>query len=415
MAQKQDDKKTGLYDKTSPFTSALYFEQNLHFRQVMVRRETLRAGEGAHQHDEIEMLYFHAGSGVLRVNGVAHPVGPGALAWLFPFHVHALAPEGGPLQFTSLRYSLGTLMYLNIDRRFLQSVMVLEQAAPCIPLAGAQRAAAAAICEEMERETALKGHSYELVLFSGILRLVTYFERSALTQVQLGIPAARNAAWTALQYIHFHFNQGIDAAKTAGVLGLTAPQLNRMLRLLTGMNFRENLALVRVRNACAMMQYEELTLPYIASYVGYSSLAAFYRNFKAVKNTTPDQYRKSLAAAAPPPARLPSDTARALLIYISDHYREPLNAKTAAKALYISESALTAAVERGFGVSFAKLVASVRLWVGAGLLQATGLGVGDVALAVGFGSERSFCRNFREMYGCAPGAYRHAAAPVISL
>lgn len=398
--------RSGLYDKTSPFTSALYFQENLQFRQMVVRRETLYTDEAVHLHDEIEMLYIHSGEGQLVVNGVPHPAGKGTLAWLFPFHVHALRCTGQALVYTCVRYSLGLLMYLQMEQQFQSSVLVLEQGPPCLALPGDQQAEVAGIMAEMERENAAKRHSYEMVLFAAVMRLVALFERGALLQVELGIPAQRTAAWTALQYIQFNFNQGIDAAKAATVLGTTPLQLNRALRLLTGMNFPQNLALVRVRNACSMMQYAELTLPYIASYVGYSSTAAFYRNFKAVKGITPDQYRQKAAPPRRAAPLLPSDTARALLVYIFEHYREPITAASAAKALYLSESAIAGALEKGMGVSFARLVTRVRLWVAAGLLRGTALNVGDIAQAAGFGSERSLARAFREAHGCSPGQWR---------
>lgn len=398
----------GLYDKTNPFTSAQYFEENLHFRNMIIRRDTLRTGEAAHLHDEIEMLYIHSGAGRLTVNGVPHPAGRGTLAWLFPFHVHALQCSGEPLVYTSVQYSLGLLMYLHIERQFQSSVLVLGQGPPCLSLPAGQQAEVAGIMAEMERESAAKRHDYDLMLFAAVMRLVALFERGALLQVELGIQAERTQAWTALQYIQFNFNQGIDATTAAAVLGTTPLHLNRALRLLTGMNFQKNLALTRVRNACAMMQYEDLSLPYIASYVGYTSTAAFYRNFKALKGSTPDVYRKKAYTAQRQTERAPSDTARALLIYVNEHYREPLNASTAGKALYISPSAIEKALEKGFGISFSQLVCSVRLWVATGLLRGTTLPCGDVAQAAGFGSERSFVRAFREEFGCTPGQWRKA-------
>ncbi len=421
MTQDPGEERTGLFDKTSPFTSALYFEENLRFREMTLRRCTLYGDEAAHLHDEIEMLYVHSGAGRLVVNGVRFELAAGSLAWLFPFHAHALQctereKDGGPLVYTTLRYSLGMLMYLNIDRQLSQSVLALELGPPCLALPPDEAAAADALVVEMECENAEKRLHYERVLFAGILRLVNWFERAALAQIDQGLAAGRSRAWTALQYIHFHFNHNIDAAAVGAVVGLGPAELNRALRLMTGMNFQQNLALVRVRNACSMMQYEELTLTYIAAYVGCSSTAAFYRNFKAVKGCTPDEWRRrearegeetGIPAGTPSHTRRqPSDTARALLVYVGENYRSAITAKTAAQALYLSESTVAAAAEKCFDVPFAALVRQMRLWVAAGLLAGTALPAGDVALASGFGSERSFARAFRAEYGCTPGQYR---------
>ena len=396
----------GLFDQTSPFTSAQYFQENLHFQHVQVCSETLRGETGVHLHDEIEMLFVRGGQGSLQVNGVHYPLAKGCLAWLFPFHTHAVACTEGPLSVTTLRYSLGLLTYLNIDRQLLQSILVLEQGPPCLRLPDSETQAAAALLSDMEQELSAKGHHHELVVFAGVLRLITWFERQALQLLSQGMRDTRTTAWTALQYIQFHFNRDLSTDKVASVVGLTPAGLNRALRLLTGMNFQQNLALTRVRNACAMMQYEELTLPYIARYVGYSSLASFYRSFKAAKGTTPDKYRKLSETEAPHPSAHPSDTARVLLIYIGEHYREPITAAGAAKALYLSEAAVVAALDKALGRSFAQLVCTMRLWVAAGLLAGTSLPADDVAQAAGFGSGRTFTRCFKRLYGCTPGEYR---------
>lgn len=396
----------GLFDQVSPFTSAQYFQENLQFQHVRVYSETLRGETGAHLHDEIEMLFVRSGQGSLRVNGVRYPLAKGCLAWLFPFHTHTITCTEGPLCVTTLRYSLGLLMYLNVDRQLLQSILVLEQGPPCLCLPDAEALAAAALLTEMELELSAKRHHHEFVVFAGVLRLITWFERRAQQLLSQGMIDTRTTAWTALQYIQFHFNRDLSTDKVAAVVGLTPAGLNRALRLLTGMNFQQNLALTRIRNACAMMQYEELTFPYIARYVGYSSLASFYRSFKAVKGTTPDKYRKLSQAEAPRPSIQPSDTARVLLIYIGEHYREPITAASAAKALYLSEAAVTAALDRALGQTFAQLVCTMRLWVAAGLLAGTALPADDVAQAAGFGSGRTFTRHFKQLYGCTPGEYR---------
>lgn len=400
------NRKSDLYSRTKPFTSAQYLQENLGLHQVVIRHEKFSGEEQVHIHDEIEMIYVHSGEGELVVNGVSFSVEKGTLMWLFPFHAHALITGRAPLEYTLIRYSLGVLMHIDMGDQLARGLLVQEKVPPRLIFQSEEQNSIAEIIWEIEQELAAKSHNHELIIFADIIRLVTHYERKALRIMDDEINGIKNEAWTALQYIQFNFNQGIDAENTGRQLGITPRRLNDCLRILTGMNFQKNLALARIRNACAMMQYEELTLPYIARYVGYDSMADFYRHFKRLKGMTPNQYRNNMYIKEQHELTNVSDSARALLTYVGENYREPINCATAAKALYISESAVITVMKHSFGIAFSELVCHFRLWVAHGLLLGTDLTVSAVALAVGFGSERSFTRRFRELYGCSPGQYR---------
>lgn len=404
-AVEKAEKEKGLFEKAAPFSSALYYQENFTFRQMEVERLENYPSQGVHLHDSIEMLYFHKGAGTLYINGVKRAIQPGCFAWLFPFHVHGMECAPGT-QVTRIQYSLGLLMYMKTEAQYIGSMQVQELAYPCVEVPEDKRHGVETLLLEMEQEAAHKQHGYDMMLFSGLMKLAVCYERLVLGKTEKELEKSWDRAWKMLQYIHFQFNNGLDSAKMEKVFGVTPPRMNRELRLLTGMNFQQNLALVRVRNACAMMQYEELSIPYIASYVGYTSPAAFYRQFKQIKGITPDGYREKNKPPVTEGNPHPSDTARALLIYISEHYREPITIGKAAKELYLSEFVIRSVLEKGYRLSFGQMVTQVRLWVAQGLLLATELTIGDVAAACGFGSERTFVRSFGEEMGCSPTQWR---------
>jgi AraC-like DNA-binding protein len=55
------------------------------------------------------------------------------------------------------------------------------------------------------------------------------------------------------------------------------------------------LAQLRVGNACALLMNTQKPISVIADEVGYNNLANFNRQFKALKNKTPREFRAAFA------------------------------------------------------------------------------------------------------------------------
>lgn len=401
-------KEANLFEKSEPYTSAHYFQDNLRVFEVFSAVEEVSRKEGPHFHDEIEMLYLVEGNGTLTVNGVAFALEAGSMAWLLPFHVHAIEPAAKrKLKMYVCRYSLGMLIYLKVDQQHTPlSIAVLEYGPPCLQLAKEEQPQARALFEDILAENESRDLAYELVLFSSLLRLVAIFQRKATAFIEKTGHAPRTLAWNAFEYLQLHFNKDIDSASLAAQFGISSAELNRVLRALTGKNFSQNLHDARIRNACAMMQFGELSILYIARAVGYSSPAAFHRQFKAIKGATPDRYRFDAIRDANNRPVYVSDSACAILQFVNENYREPITIATAAAALYMSEVTIANLVEKNFRCTFSQLVLLFRLWVAAGLLTATPMLICDIALTVGFDSQRTFRRCFAAEFGTSPTSFR---------
>lgn len=399
-------KKPQLFGKTAPYTGAYYFQESLRLTEIIAGDRTVRRPEQPHLYDDIEMFIVTGGDGILTVNGVDLDLPEGSFAWLFPFHVRALKSKGEkPLTLSYCRFSLGMLLYMNISQRFMQmSISALEYAPPCLPLDPEDAKTVSEIFRELIQETKRQEQDCELMQLSCILRLVAMFERRATFAIEKNQEAARTNMWNALQYIQVHFNKPITSASVAERFGLSVSELNSGLRLLTGQNFSQILNATRIRNACAMMQFKELSLPFIAGAAGYSTVPAFYRQFKTIKGCTPDQYRNACVNID----LNRWDSVYAVFIYINENYREPITAESAAKALFIGESTIAALLEKNFHCTFSQLLTLVRLWVAAGLLLGTSLSVGDIAIASGFNAVRTFTRSFTEEFGTSPSTFRRS-------
>ena len=120
----------------------------------------------------------------------------------------------------------------------------------------------------------------------------------------------------------------------------------------------------------------------------YSILSDFMRQVKIVEKTE-------------------SDTILIKAIeYIKRNKQNDLKMSSVAKALGYSASHFSYSINKTAGFGFNTLLAMIRVEAAKQLLLETDKTVLEIILECGFGSERSFYRQFKEMTGESPHAYR---------
>lgn len=92
--------------------------------------------------------------------------------------------------------------------------------------------------------------------------------------------------------------------------------------------------------------------------------------------------------------------------YVEAHIDKDLSLETIADALHISPSRLSACISSHTGKTPHAMVTARRLDCARPLLYKTTMSIADIAKAVGFSSERSFYRNFKEAYDKTPLEFR---------
>ena len=100
-----------------------------------------------------------------------------------------------------------------------------------------------------------------------------------------------------------------------------------------------------------------------------------------------------------------SNALASIIMYIGEHYTEPLTRASVGMALGYSPSYISHVIEKLNGISFAELINSLRVARAKELLKNGDMSAIDIALECGFGSERSFYRAFKEITGETPKKY----------
>lgn len=95
-----------------------------------------------------------------------------------------------------------------------------------------------------------------------------------------------------LDYLHGHYAQAISIPALAEMACVSVSAFHRMFRRHTRCTALDYIVRLRVGHACALLMQGNTTVSLIAEEVGYSSLALFNRQFKALKGLTPSEFRR---------------------------------------------------------------------------------------------------------------------------
>lgn len=395
------------YKRIHTYSFAEYTQNDLGLVEFFAAEDTLEVSEGLHAHDWIEMIYIIRGEGLLQVNGEEYPFQKGSLMRLFPFHIHALKKTTEiPVEYVCCRFPLAVLLYLdvNFSKRY-SSYYILEHLAPLVELPRENKDKIHQSFLEIITENKLKNEYSNNLIIAELTRITIYFERASQQLEMRKLASNKKSIWEAIQYMHLYFNQNIDAKKTAAAFQFSVSQLNHELYQVTGKSFTENLHEIRIRNACAMMAFPELSITYIHQYVGYTSSATFYRVFKKMKGTTPDAYRSNNQNTFFSTSDK-ADTVWKIMMYISDHFKESITLEQVSQAIYLSPDTIKETIQNNLSLSFYELLHRIRMLYACSLLKATELEIAYIAAYVGYDSLRTFNRNFKEYMGVTPSQYR---------
>ena len=94
------------------------------------------------------------------------------------------------------------------------------------------------------------------------------------------------------------------------------------------------------------------------------------------------------------------------ILYISDHYQQPLHLADVAKALSFSISYASRLFKKYTGITFVKYLAYTRIRASLETLLEGKDTIGQIAIDCGFPNPKAYTTAFQELYGITPSRYR---------
>ncbi|WP_159721201.1 AraC family transcriptional regulator [Enterococcus sp. CSURQ0835] len=379
-----------------PYASVDYYSQQFHAYDLTIKKEHVTQAEKRHTNDEIEGVLVLAGTGQVIVNGQTHMITAGSLLLLMPYHIHQLIPET-ELEIYRFTFSLGLFLLNTTTRKeYATALKNVADFFPLVKLNARDEQEVRQLCQVILRETQQQGASELLNL--GFISLLTYVFQKA--QV-FAIRQKKLPPYELLKYLHLHYQQPLTLKKVAQQFELSTEAVQQKLITLSGANFAENLNRVRIRNARALMPFEELSLNQIGKLCGYQSEAAFYQAFKQQVGTTPGAYRQPVIKNF----KTTRIDAWEVYLYIQENFAQPLTLKKAAQELNLTTKQIQNLLLTTFDARFQELLLWTRLYYAKNLLLSLKQPVKHISQMVGFQDVAVFTKKFKQQYGTTPKQY----------
>lgn len=383
-----------------PYTGVDYFSQKFKPTDLSIKKEMIRKTENVHYRDEIEYIIILSGSAEIEINNTAFPLIAGDFIQLMPYHVNRLIiSEKEPLQLFRIRFSIGLLLLISTDKtRYLNAVKNLDRSLPIMSLDEDTRKQVEFMCESVYAQKQLMNGNME-ALHVSLVAYLSYFSHKNKPVSVKEKEFERSSTWKILEYIQIHHQEKLTLQNVSKELQINEELINTKLRELTGKTFHQLLNQVRIRNAVALFQFDDLSINQIGKICGYQTEAYFYKVFKESMHSTPLDYRENLISI---PHSGKSYDAWETAIYILENCRKELSIDEVALALNMTEKKVNQLLSTTFNVTFKTLLNHFRVQIGKTFLVSLKLTVQEAALLVGFADSTAFIRNFKAVYGVTP-------------
>ncbi len=361
--------------------------------------------------DDSLLILVQKGQGTIVINGVRFYLHPGTFLWIHSYHTFSI--EAFPEQTLELHvlmydYQLASFLtfYKAKDSEFVSAVI---HALPLIQLTDKTFPQIQELYEEFRTQDTCFDPGSALIKVSILGQLSEFFAAHCIHTTQKAAQI-KQLGWNVILYMCEYFYKGFNAAEVAEQFGTTVPKLNRELRSISAMDFRQILNKIRVNISASALLYEEIPLSHVAVHSGFPSEVAFYRNFKKYTGMTPLEYRKHTLNREEGVYRnmIMNSSMMEILAYAFHSFSSPMELSAASRDLFLSEGMIRRQVQDQFGISYNEIASRIRLRYAEALLLTTKLPILDIAVNAGFNCSQSFSRSFKKKYGMLPGEYRLA-------
>lgn len=253
------------------------------------------------------------------------------------------------------------------------------------------------LCQEVIYEKQEAAATNFEALHISLISFISYLYMKYQKQSQVML---LNPAWRVLQYVQVHHQENLTPINVAQRLGLAAAEVKSLIRQLTGQSFNQILNQVRIRNATALLQFEELSANQIGTICGYQTQANFYKQFKLIHGMSPEIYRETNLAVNQASGSI---DAWSIIMVILENCTQAFSLNQLTTMTHLSNSKIESLLKNSVQMTFKQLLNRFRVQIGHNLLMALDLSVAEVADKTGFTDSSAFIRNYRKVYGDTPG------------
>lgn len=263
---------------------------------IYISLNTIERHFPQHRHDFLEISLVAEGAGEETVNGIVHPMLPGTMTVVLPFHIHEL--RSGPAQALKL-YNCSFGAELMSDRGELEELKEKLLGgdmgrSPFMQLSAGEMEPMLRIFRDLHHEYGQLRGMRTAMLKAKLAELMITAERLRSRLPEEAKPARGEKPeriWMVLRHMHGHYREELTLGGLADAFHVNRTYLSEEIKRHTGKSFVALLHEIRLRHACSLLTSSTMTIPAIAYEAGYGSAQTLFKAFQKYKGVTPGEYR----------------------------------------------------------------------------------------------------------------------------
>ncbi|MEW9701329.1 AraC family transcriptional regulator [Paenibacillus sp. SI8] len=258
-----------------------------------------------HWHKEIEFIYMTEGSAVFHIGSSVIELLQGEALLIPSGQLHACYPTGDlPAYFHAIVFDshlLSSSAYDAIQSKYIEPWIEKRLLLPdIIRPSSSWEERVLLLLRDMIKQYAEQPRGFELRMKADLLaifaELLPYGEHSSDSTRSNADTGKIERIKPVLLYMHEHYKERMLIQELAALIPMSEGHFCRFFKSIVKKTPVEYLNFLRVEKAMKMLEDPHIKIIDVASDVGFESPSYFIKTFKALKNMTPTDYRKTYIA-----------------------------------------------------------------------------------------------------------------------
>lgn len=367
-----------------------------------------------------------SGEATLLLNNRRYPLQAGSLVSVLPWQITDIVEVKAPLRFFILVYYFDNIneiikTFYNPGNPAL-SVTQAMAGNPVICLQGQAAESMNRLFLQIREEIGLEsapapgrnkvslesppaGSLSNLYITNKLIEIIICFLRS--TSQTPGRPEPKSVDPSQIfLYLYSHLNEKITLANLSKLFFMSESAISAYITSTTGLSFFDLLNEMRVGKTINYLLYTDFTLEELAEILGFVDSAHISKVFLARIGMNANEFRNTYQNVGNICHIRDRRDFYSLVSYIYRHYSEDLMPREVGKQFHMSPRELNRILLYQVEMSFSDFLNYIRVNRASELLLQTDKTILEIALEVGYHTEKTLTRNFLRFRSMTPGKFR---------
>lgn len=370
-------------------------------------------------HKQSRFLYILEGKGKLRVHDKIFDLMPGVVVTLLPWQVSEIIEVENPLSYYLLVYSFDLLnevikRIINVDNEEFNMVNLLYNN-NCIRPERNELRKIRTIFEDIRDEVGIRSFGIKeeydyssIYVISKLQELIVLYLRNISTKEKKDnspLPSEE-----IFQYMYLNSQRKITLEEMSKIFCMSESSISRYIYSLTGLGFYDLLQEMKLNKAIYFLLYTDLTLEEISDILNYTDASHLSRVFKEQSGMGTKKFRESYQNINRITHIKHDEKAADMVSHIYKNFMKNLDIGNIAHLFNMTPTSINEALSYLVEMNFSNFLNNIRVKHAATLLLSTDKPIIEIALEVGYNSNKTFQRNFIKFMKINPSEFRKMAS-----